>query len=252
MRFGTTVEGFADEEGGVRVRLSDGSTESAQYLVGADGARSRVRELAFGTDPGFLRDLGYVTAAFLVERLPVGVAPDRLMTLTEPGRQVSLYPVPGGRSAAFLIHRALPGPPREQLASAYGTMGWVVPALLEQCPAGDRLFCDGVFQVVLQRWVRGRVVLVGDAAGCVSLLAGRGASLAMAEAETLAPALAEGSLPGWESRWRPIVEAKQAEGRRAARWFVPRTRLELRLRDALLRRATRFPISWFLRRSLRE
>ena len=38
----------------------------------------------------------------------------------------------------------------------------------------------------MEAWSKGRVVLIGDAAACVSLLGGEGAGLAMAEAYVLA------------------------------------------------------------------
>jgi 2-polyprenyl-6-methoxyphenol hydroxylase-like FAD-dependent oxidoreductase len=49
---------------------------------------------------------------------------------------------------------------------------------------------DQAEQIELSRWSEGRVALVGDAAGCVSLLAGQGASLAVAGAAVLAAELA--------------------------------------------------------------
>jgi hypothetical protein len=53
-------------------------------------------------------------------------------------------------------------------------MGWIVPELLERCSQGSGVYFDGVAQIEMSGWSRGRVVLVGDACGCVSLLAGQG------------------------------------------------------------------------------
>lgn len=54
-RFGTTVEGIECEASVVRARLSDGSVESADLLVGADGVHSQIRSSASRCSPGRAR-----------------------------------------------------------------------------------------------------------------------------------------------------------------------------------------------------
>ncbi len=98
----------------------------------------------------------------------------------------------------------------------------------------------------MPRWCAGRVVLIGDAACAVSLLAGQGASLAVAGAYVLAGELAraeyiEAALRRYETRWRPVAEEKQKAGRAAARWVLPSSEWQLLLRRAMLR-ATRLPL----------
>ncbi len=50
----------------------------------------------------------------------------------------------------------------------------------------DELYFDVVSQVKMDRWSQGRVQLIGDAAGCISLLGGEGTGLAMTESYVLA------------------------------------------------------------------
>ena len=50
------------------------------------------------------------------------------------------------------------------------------------------IYFDRVSQIRMERWTKGRTALIGDAAACVSLLAGEGTGLAMAEAYVLAEA----------------------------------------------------------------
>ena len=50
--YGRGVSGFAQDDAGVDVRLSDGEPLRAQYLVGCDGGRSRVRKAAGIEFPG--------------------------------------------------------------------------------------------------------------------------------------------------------------------------------------------------------
>ena len=55
--------------------------------------------------------------------------------------------------------------------------------------SAESIYFDTVSQVVLDRWSKGRVVLLGDAAWCVTLFAGYGSSLAVAGADLLGAAL---------------------------------------------------------------
>jgi 2-polyprenyl-6-methoxyphenol hydroxylase-like FAD-dependent oxidoreductase len=134
-------------------------------------------------------------------------------------------------------------------------MDWIVPYLLERC--GDvPIYFDEVSQIVMPEWSRDRVVLLGDACQCVSLLAGQGASMAMAGAYIIAEELEKadgdvaGALKRYQARVKPDIEKKQASGRRLARWFVPGSGWELFVRD-LVTRMVNWPIArWATRRTL--
>ncbi len=264
VRFGTEIESFEQAGATVRVKLTDGTTSSFDVLVGADGVHSQVRELAFGTEDSFSRFLGYYTAAFIVDepKMREGLG-GAFYTLTVPKRQVAVYPISGGRLATFFIHKAehplgdfSPQTVAEELHRAYGRMGWIVPELLKRCPQGSGLYFDEVAQIEMPSWSRGRVVLVGDACGCVSLLAGQGASLAVCGAYTLAEELGgaqEGekeiaaALDRYEGKLKPAVQRRQKAGRRLARWFVPDDRIRLVVRDAAMRMTTSSLASLVLR-----
>jgi 2-polyprenyl-6-methoxyphenol hydroxylase-like FAD-dependent oxidoreductase len=101
-----------------------------------------------------------------------------------------------------------------------------VPDVLAHCPPAGALYYDQVAQIDMPQWSTGHVVLVGDACQAVSLLAGQGASLAVAGAHLLADELAGASdvpeaLRRYHARLAPAVAAKQAAGRRTAEWFCP-------------------------------
>ena len=90
-------------------------------------------------------------------------------------------------------------------------------------------------------WSRGRIALVGDAAFCVSLLAGQGSALAMTAAYVLAGELAasqhepEEAFRQYEERLRPFIRSKQEAAVRFAAAFVPRTRLGVFLRNQVIK-----------------
>ena len=95
----------------------------------------------------------------------------------------------------------------------------------------------------MPRWRDGRAVLLGDAAFAVSLIAGKGATLALAGAAVLADALADRpgaideALAAYEARLRPWVEGAQRTARRNASLFTPANRYQWLLREAVLRLA---------------
>jgi 2-polyprenyl-6-methoxyphenol hydroxylase-like FAD-dependent oxidoreductase len=73
------------------------------------------------------------------------------------------------------------------------------------------------------------VVLLGDAAWCVTLYSGMGASSALAGADFLGTALQRNpgsparGLREWEARLRPFIATHQEIGRRDLVMFVPQT-----------------------------
>src|SRR5690606_4288206 len=99
----------------------------------------------------------------------------------------------------------------------------------------------------MDRWWRGRVALLGDAAHCPSPLSGQGTSLALVGAYVLACELAAAdgdhrvAFPRYEARMRPYVAQNQALGSSGGGLLLPATRPRLWLRDQLLRLAARLP-----------
>ena len=256
VRFGTTMESFQQHVGCVEVGLSDQSRCQVDLLVGADGIHSVVRELAFGKASKYTQFLGYHALAFFVTDPEVtGQTQNTVYTMTIPGKQVSIYPVRGNRRATLFLHRrAQPSSDFSntaglaELRRTYHGMGWIIPRLLEQSGQRTGMYFDAVSQIVLPSWSKGRVVLIGDACHCVSLVAGQGASLAMAGAYVLYHELVRSghtvaaALSKYERRLRPVIESKQRDGRNLARWFVPDSMFKIELRDLLLRTST-WPIA---------
>jgi 2-polyprenyl-6-methoxyphenol hydroxylase-like FAD-dependent oxidoreductase len=112
---------------------------------------------------------------------------------------------------------------------------------LSELDGADELYFDSVSQIRMQNWSRGRVALVGDAAFCVSLLAGQGSAVAMIAAYVLAGELSasqgryEQAFAGYEARLRRYIGNKQRGAERFAGAFAPRTRAGLHFRNMIIR-----------------
>ena len=261
IRFATTVTSIEQHPNGVEVTLSDGSTETADLLVGADGLHSHTRSLVFGPERDHLLDLDHVVGVFMMDRRPDTLAEGATASLTSKGRTVAVISLGGDRAAAFFgfrtddVARDLAAGPRATLPEVFGDLGWLTPDLLARLRTADSVYYDTLSQVVLDRWSSGRVVLVGDAAWCVTLFAGYGSSLAVGGADLLGTALEHGSdiasaLAHWETGLRPEVRRKQKLGRRVKGLYAPADPFRLWLRDLPLRTAALPPVSRLLKRRL--
>jgi 2-polyprenyl-6-methoxyphenol hydroxylase-like FAD-dependent oxidoreductase len=190
-----TVTAMTDDRSGVEVIFDKASPRRFDVVVGADGLHSRVRRLTFGAEELFATHLGMYIATTDLNR----PADDRRMVLMHnaPGRAIAIHPTTGREGGALIFrHPLLPpqvaGDPEQykQLVDrVYSDLGWRVPEVLERLHSNDDVYFDAVSRVRLESWSRGRIVLVGDAASCVSLF-GEGSSMAIVGAATLAQALA--------------------------------------------------------------
>lgn len=252
-RYGDTVTALADDGAGVDVTFEQASPRRFDLVVGADGLHSRVRRLAFGADTAFVRHLGmYVSTV----TLDAPVDDERTVLLhNAPGRAVAVHPATGRAIAAFMFRSpAQPGLDhhdverhKELVVAAYAGMDWQVPALLERVRAVDDLYFDSVSRVRIDRWARGRTVLVGDAASCVTLF-GEGSSGAIAGAATLADALAaQGAdvataLRRYEDAHRKLVRPRQRGAAAASHFLVPATGAGIAARDLGVRLGRLVPV----------
>ena len=199
----------------------------------------------FGDEKNFLRYLGYHTAAYIFDDPQIYDYLHNRFCLTDTAdRQMGFYGLRDGKVAAFTLHRspdpALPEDTQQAMHEAYSSLGWVVPRALERCPTSSELYYDQVAQIEIPQWSRGRVTLVGDACQAVSLLAGQGASLAIAGAYVLGDQLAsansvDAALAHYQQLWQPVITEKQQVARRGVGWFLPSSSLQLWLRRIVLR-----------------
>lgn len=252
--FGDSIAGIDDEGSRVHIRFEHAAARHVDLVVGADGLHSRVRDLVFGADAAFEVSMGYHVAAFEVD----GYRPrDELVYVSHgaPGRQVSRFAMRDDMTLFLFVLRnefvpdgtpAEDGARKAALRTAFADISWECPRILERLDDVESLYFDRVSQIRMPTWHKGRAVLIGDAAACVSLLAGEGTGLAMAEAYVLAGELGRAggdhaaAFERYEARLRPFLAGKQRTAARFASSFAPKTAFGLRFRDAVLH-LTRVP-----------
>jgi 2-polyprenyl-6-methoxyphenol hydroxylase-like FAD-dependent oxidoreductase len=242
--FGDSITTVDDHSDGVRLTFEKAAPRDFDLVIGADGLHSSVRRLVFGPERDFEHYLGCKVAACVVD----GYRPrDELVYVTyaSPGRQLSRVALRGDRSMFLFVFRAGHDDngvaPKEQLHNEFGDVGWESRDILAALDDVDDLYFDVVSQIRMDRWSRGRVLLIGDAAGCISLLGGEGTGLAITEAYVLAGELARagagyrGAFDAYEERLRPFIKAKQAGAVKYIPFFATRTRFGLWFRNVAMR-----------------
>lgn len=243
VRFGDSIAALEERDDAVSVAFESGATSNYSLVIGADGLHSRVRELTFGSVG--IMPLGYRVASFVADGYPHRTE-DAYISHTEPGRQLARYALREGKTAFLLVWRddnKLPihvlSEQKQAVLRAYQGMGWEWPEVRKWLDRTDELYFDLVAQTRFERWSKGRVVLIGDAAVCPSLVVGEGSAMAMTAAnilvsKLLAEATHEQAFASYERCVREPFERIQRGALTYAGAFAPKTRLGLWFRNRVL------------------
>ncbi|MFE6738979.1 FAD-dependent monooxygenase [Streptomyces tubercidicus] len=254
-----------DREGrgacGVDVTFERGAPRRFDLVVGADGLHSNVRRLVFGPEEQFVRHLGAYISAF---SLPNELGLDREeLYHAVPGRLVCVYSSAGDPAAKGMLTFRSPRlaydhrKPEQQLAlldAAFKDVGvapsggWTqIPRLLEAARAADDFYFDGMQLIEMDRWSRGRVVLLGDAAHCSSPASGQGSGMALVGAYVLAGELAaagrgpEEAFARYEEEMRGYVAVNHAQAATFVKEMTADTRRQIRFRHLMMRMLPHLP-----------
>jgi 2-polyprenyl-6-methoxyphenol hydroxylase-like FAD-dependent oxidoreductase len=183
--YGCEVTGFAQDDDGVDVKLSDGRPLRARYLVGCDGGRSVIRKAAGIEFPGWDPTRSNLIAEVEVtEEPPPGVRHDATGVH-------GLHRLEDGRTMRIVVTEQQLGPNSEPtmrdlseaLIAVYGTDFGI------HSPTWISRFNDMTRQAAAYRV--GRVLLAGDSAHVHYPAGGQGLSLGVQDAVNLGWKLAQ-------------------------------------------------------------
>lgn len=245
IRFGSSVAAIEQTDSAVSVRFEDGNQGKFALVIGADGLHSRIRALVFGEERQFARFLGGYVAALhmsgyaneLGRTLKMHEATDRLGML---------YPLGGDRVAAtYILRHPEANVPRERqlefLRQQFSGSGWILERVLDDQQTDVPIYFDSLTQIVMPQWHKGRAALLGDACGCLTLLAGQGSHMAMAGAYILAENLARrggdhtAAFAAYQGRLQPEVGRRQRDAAMLLNYLLPTRESHAWLRRLVLR-----------------
>jgi 2-polyprenyl-6-methoxyphenol hydroxylase-like FAD-dependent oxidoreductase len=189
------------------VVFDDGRTGRYDLVLGADGLHSTVRRLTFGAAQP--RPVGQYARRFVV---PYANAEPVWSVLL--GRGTSVLSIPIGDAHLYCYCDGPPGDPQPPLRELLAGYGEPVPTVLDALDRADGqrgTHAGPIEEIVLDRWYRGAVLLIGDAAHATSPNMAQGAAMALEDALVLAESLATAdsipaALTAYERRRRPRTD----------------------------------------------
>lgn len=201
------VTGFEHRAIAIDVALDNGKTIAARLLVGADGAKSRIRERAGIATHGWNYDQSAIVTTVAHERdhngraeehfLPAG--PFAILPLT--GKRCSIVWTENTREAERIV--ALPD--IEFHAELEKRFGLHLGDLTVVGPR--RAFPLGLFTA--RRFIGERLALIGDAAHIIHPIAGQGLNMGLRDVAALAEAIADAARLGLDIGAPDVLERYQ-------------------------------------------
>jgi 2-polyprenyl-6-methoxyphenol hydroxylase-like FAD-dependent oxidoreductase len=199
----TGMECVGAQQAGHRVRLAfaNGDHVEADLVLACDGLHSAVRCAIFPESRE--RFARYTCWRAIVRGIPVPMDHGRLTETWGGGRRFGLAVLPENQIYWFACCNSDrmndPAVAKMDLASlqaAFADFHRPIPEVLSATPTDAPIWTDIVDLAPMPSFVRGRVVLLGDAAHAVTPDLGQGAGLALEDAAVLAAALGRARLDG--------------------------------------------------------
>lgn len=241
LHLGVEVRGFIQDEKSVTLILGDGSTRSADVVIGADGIHSALRAQLHGKcEPEYA---GYTCWRGVCENAGI-VEPTCVSESWGDAQRFGLVPIGQGRLYWFAVADAPPGEHdgldvKAELQKRFAGWHAAVERTIEATPK-DAIFRNDIAdRPTLHPWGQGRVTLLGDAAHPMTPNLGQGACMAIEDAVVLASALHELSDPAaalrlYEARRQERTDTVVNTARRFGRMGQWSSSFARAIRDAML------------------
>ncbi len=203
----TAVTGFEHAPNAIAVTLADGATLSARLLVGADGARSLIREQAGIVTHGWNYGQSAIVTTVGHERDHEGRAEEHFL----PAGPFAILPLTGKRSSIVWTESTqeaerivtLPDDAfHAELEKRFGLQLGEIEAI-----GPRRAFPLGLHTA--RSFIAERLALVGDAAHIIHPIAGQGLNMGLRDVAALAEAVADAARLGLDIGSGDVLERYQ-------------------------------------------
>jgi 2-polyprenyl-6-methoxyphenol hydroxylase-like FAD-dependent oxidoreductase len=198
VRFGAEVAGFTQDEGGIALRLADGTIEHGRHAIAADGAHSALRHAAaIASEIGTYghRVLRLMTPAPLERHLHgAGIA-----YVFDGERSISLLHMPDLWRVVIRVPADTPDDEAVRESFWHPLVRRFLPDAPHPLPVASA-DVYGVAKGIAARMRKGRLLVIGDAAHVTNTRGGMNMNAGVHDAWTLAATLAAaGDLDAWEA-----------------------------------------------------
>jgi salicylate hydroxylase len=199
IHLGARCAGFTESAHEVTVRFDDGTTRTADILIGADGIHSKMRQALFGPDKAKFSGFMAWRALIPTANLPASILRDGGAFWVGPGAHVVHYPIRHGALINFIgiversdwtVESWTETGTIDELSHDYA--GWHddIQAMIHDI-AGVPYKWALLYREPIARWSHGRVTLLGDAAHATLPFLAQGANMAIEDGYVLARAIAQ-------------------------------------------------------------
>ncbi|WP_183576651.1 FAD-dependent monooxygenase [Mucilaginibacter sp. X5P1] len=252
--FNDSITGIFQTGKDVTVTFKNAAPRNFDLVVGADGLHSNVRNIAFGGDHSFVKDLDYYVS---ICTIPNYFKLDHWeISYPSAGKLINVYSTHRQQEAkAFFMFASPPikynyhdiAQQKNILVTHFRDAGWETEKLMQQMHSADDFYFDSVSQVHMDSLSKSRVVLLGDAGYCPSPASGQGTSMALVGAYVLAGELAAANSDHftaflkYEWEMKGFIRKNQQLGLSVLKEMIPKSKMQVWFQNTMLRLLTHSP-----------